>query len=194
MRNELGHSRGARPCCVKQKLWKWPGREFRTKAWASRLCSRYLCMSQKSRTRFAFQGHKQSLVQASKSHLRLHNWSCCCSAWACRLPEALQSRLVNVITFALSDCSRLTCAMQYVFLLPSNDSLPLHAQDCDLSLKLAVVGTGNCRGVVSPEKAKSALLCARSVDLALVSLFSFPAQGPISPMNMLCPQLPAMPN
>lgn len=61
--------------------------------------------------------------------------------------------LVNTIAFALSDRSRLTCAMQYVFLLTSNDSLPLHAQDGDLSLKLAVVGTGNCRGVVSPEKA-----------------------------------------
>lgn len=42
-----------------------------------------------------------------------------------------------MIAFALSDCFRLLCAMQYVFLLALDDSLPSHAQDGDQSLKLA---------------------------------------------------------
>lgn len=69
-------------------------------------------------------------------------------------PAALQSRLVNTIAFALHDCFRLMCATQYVFLLTSDDSLQLRAQD--LSLKLA--GTLGIAGKLHP-LTKPNLLC-----------------------------------
>lgn len=49
------------------------------------------------------------------------------------------------------------CAMQYVFLLASDDSVRLHAQDGDLSLKLA--GALGIAGELCPLTKPNLLCC-----------------------------------
>lgn len=183
MRPELGHSRGARPHCVEQKLWRWPERGLRTKAWSSRLCSRHLCIQQKSGAGFAFQECKQGSANTSKSHLLLPNHSCSLP----KLPAAFRANWR--ISLYLSLLLRIILgATLFAFLPSSSDRHPLGAQDGDLSLKLA-----EALGIAQdlyPLTKPNLLCCLLKVLLSSWSAF-FRSWGQVP--SLPCAQLPGMP-